>query len=237
MNDNQKRFRLRVIKAAEEALCKNNYVSPIDIFIGMGSLKPSDLEDWRKGRIPYLERAIQGNLSKISFWMKCFREWAKAKGLKPSYTAYIRKKVSGPARELRFSVSRDPGIEESYRTHYVSPLLCEIKERKIMHKLDCPPEGVVFRSVLALLCCECKKNFNKGTFFYCDEGRGLCLVCANLNKLEYLPREERNLTRHIVKSGVDFKRVVEFRYSDISYERIGILVDKESIRNAQKDDY
>ncbi len=92
MNDNQKRLRLRVFQAADGAFEKHNYASPLDMFLGMELLNLARIEDWRKGRIPYLERVIPGSLNKITFCMKCFHEWAKEKGLKPSYTAYVRKR-------------------------------------------------------------------------------------------------------------------------------------------------
>lgn len=141
MNENQKRLRQRALRAAEEALYKHQYVSPIDVFIGMKSLQPAHVDDWRKGRIPYLEKAIQMNLNKISFCMKCFRAWAKEKGLRASPTVYLAR-TKGPKRELRFSVSGHPQIEESYRTHYLSPILSEIKKKKIQEKVDTPPELV-----------------------------------------------------------------------------------------------
>jgi glycyl-tRNA synthetase (class II) len=35
---------------------------------------------WRKGRIDFLERVIQGNLKKISLSMSMFRKWAQGHG-------------------------------------------------------------------------------------------------------------------------------------------------------------
>ena len=93
MNDNQKRLRQRALQAAEEAHHKQQYVSPIDVFIGMKLLQPIHVNDWRKGRISYLERVIQGSLGKITFCMKCFRTWAREKGLKPSPLSIWREPV------------------------------------------------------------------------------------------------------------------------------------------------
>ena len=146
MNDNQKRLRQRAFQAAEEALYKQKYVRPIDVFIGMKLLQPIQVDDWRKGRIPYLERVIQGSLGRITFCMKCFRAWAKEKGLKPSPTTYLSR-TSGPKRELKFSMGGNLEIEQSYRTHYISPVLSEIKQKKLQEKLDKTPELVVFGTV------------------------------------------------------------------------------------------
>lgn len=56
----------------------------IDGLIGMGLLQPVHVQDWKKGKILYLEKVIQDNLHKISHAMNCFRKWAEQKGLKPS---------------------------------------------------------------------------------------------------------------------------------------------------------
>jgi len=95
-------------------------VTAIDIFLGIGMLTTSQVHDWRKGRVPYLEKVIQGNLAKISFAMKCFRSWAASKKLKLSETVYLRH-TKGPKHKLRFSKSGHPDIEKAYRTHFVSP--------------------------------------------------------------------------------------------------------------------
>lgn len=77
MHDNQKRLKQCALQAAEEALYKQQYVSLIDVFIGMKLLQPVHVEDWKKGRRPFLEKVIQENLSKITFCMQCFSAWAK----------------------------------------------------------------------------------------------------------------------------------------------------------------
>ena len=115
-----------MVQAAEAALAHSGYVSAIDILTRSNLLSPWHLQEWRQGRVDYLERVIQGNLKKISLTMKLFREWAHAKGLRPSETGYVRRTRSGKV-VLRFSISGDPGIEKAYRTHYVSPQLSGLR--------------------------------------------------------------------------------------------------------------
>ena len=110
----QDHLRNRVILAAEAALSDHSYVSAIDVLCGMGLLAGSHVQAWRKGRIDFLERVIQGNLHKISSSMAIFRRWALGKGLKPSETRYVRRTRTGIA-DLRFSKSGDPEIEIGYR--------------------------------------------------------------------------------------------------------------------------
>jgi hypothetical protein len=141
---NKKELEQRVIRAAEAALAQQKYVGAVDVLTGMGMLAPTHLQNWRKGRVDYLERVIQGNLKKISLAMKTFRRWAAAKGLKPSQARYMRH-TRGPKVDLRFSKSGNPGIEEAYRTHYLSPELSERKQQNLEERLSQAPRQWFFR--------------------------------------------------------------------------------------------
>lgn len=50
-----------------ELLHEKGFISPVDVFIRLGLLDKKDVEAWRLGRVPYLERVIHANLNKISF--------------------------------------------------------------------------------------------------------------------------------------------------------------------------
>jgi hypothetical protein len=78
----------------------------------MGLLASSAVDSWRKGRVDFLEREIQGSQSKISLSMAIFRRWALEKGLKPSETGYVRHVRSGTV-PLQFSITGDPQIEKN----------------------------------------------------------------------------------------------------------------------------
>jgi hypothetical protein len=134
----------RVHRAAEAALARQQYVSAIDVLCGMGLLAPVRVDDWRRGRIDFLERVIQGNLHRISSSMAIFRRWAAEKGLKPSETGYVRHTRGGTVA-LQFSKSGDPKIEKSYSTHYVSPSLGEQKLQELQEKLERAPQAVVLQ--------------------------------------------------------------------------------------------
>lgn len=133
MAANRTQIEQRIIEVARTTLEHQQFVSPIDILVGIGWLQLSQVEGWRKGYIPYLEKVVQANLSKISFAMKCFRRWAINTGLKPSETAYLVKTKNGK-KALQFSKTAHPTIETAYRTHYISLLLSEkiisLKEKK-----------------------------------------------------------------------------------------------------------
>ncbi len=191
--DREDELRERVVRAAEAALAHHQYVSAIDVLTGTRLLAPTHVESWRKGRIDFLERVIQANLKKISQLMAMFRQWALANGLKPSETCYVRRTRAGTV-DLQFSKSGDPAIERSYRTHYVSPALSERKQQQITEKLSRPAQPVVFEILRDSECSECGTELARGCFLFMEAGQPLCLPCARLDDLEYLPAGDAALT-------------------------------------------
>ena len=115
---NRKILAARVSKAATEALAARHYVTCVDVLVGMGWLDPEAVKRWRKGQVPYLERVVVANLSRISVAMKLFRSWSNQRGLTPSETKYVAHTRGRPP--LRFSKSGNPHLERQYRTHWVS---------------------------------------------------------------------------------------------------------------------
>jgi len=110
----------RVAQAVEELLAKGNVVAPVDVLVHMELLKPKRLEDWRRGRVPYLEKIIDCNLNRLSKLLRILRFYAHDMNLVPSATAYMRW-GKGPKQRLRFTKTGDPQLEEAYARHFVWP--------------------------------------------------------------------------------------------------------------------
>lgn len=113
-----------LVKQMQEAsailLEEKGYVSFVDLLIRMGRLTKEDHDDWRFGRTSCLERVITVNLAKINHLLRAFQQHARAGGLRPSKTAYLSW-GKGQKRQLRFSKSGTPNIEEAYATHFLKP--------------------------------------------------------------------------------------------------------------------
>jgi hypothetical protein len=230
----QRTLEERVVRAAEAALADHDYVSALDIFVGIGLLAAVHMRDWRQGRIPCLEQVIQGNLHKISLSMRIFRRWARERGLRPSETAYIAR-ARGPRRELQFSKSGDPGIEQAYRTHFASPELSTKKQERLRERLSTPPDLVVFCTLRDSRCSECRAELFHGSFLLVENGEPLCLTCADLDHLVYLPSGDAALTRRARKHSTLSAVVVQFSRARKRYERQGILVEEAALERAQEE--
>jgi hypothetical protein len=110
----------RIERAVAKILARGKVVAPVDVLIAMDILKPADLEDWRRGRFPYLERKILGNLTRLSRLLRILRMHAHDLRLVPTVVEY-RRWGKGPKQRLRFSKTGDPGLEEAYSRHFVWP--------------------------------------------------------------------------------------------------------------------
>src|SRR5438128_1243275 len=63
----------RVVRAVAALLERGNVVAPVDVLVGMGMLAPEEIEDWRRGRVGYLEQAAKGSLSRLSRLLRILR--------------------------------------------------------------------------------------------------------------------------------------------------------------------
>ncbi|ETT72314.1 hypothetical protein C173_14790 [Paenibacillus sp. FSL R7-277] len=136
---NRLELRTKVRHVVNEIVSEKGFVSPLDVFLRIGKITSKLVEEWRFGRVPYLERVLQGNLSQFSFIMSLLRENARELHLKPSYTAYMRW-GKGPKRPLRFSKSGDPNVEKHYATHYV-PAKQEVPRNPSLTSWNMQPKG------------------------------------------------------------------------------------------------
>ena len=55
-----------IARAVQAILKTNTVVAPVEVLLHTQRITKQQLEDWRFGRIPYLERVCVGNLSKLS---------------------------------------------------------------------------------------------------------------------------------------------------------------------------
>lgn len=105
---------------------KQGFAAPIDTLMECGVLPKKSYEEWRFGKVSYLEKCCAVNLSKLSFILHQMELYAKKQGWKTSFCYYKQwgvKKKSGqghkPVVPLRFSKSGNAGIEKRYATHFV----------------------------------------------------------------------------------------------------------------------
>lgn len=110
----------RIVRATQQILANGNVVTAVDVLVRMNLLVPERLEDWRCGRVPYLEKVINCNLTQLSRLLRILRFHANDLNLVPSITVYKRW-GKGPKQRLRFSKTGDSRLEKAYARHFVWP--------------------------------------------------------------------------------------------------------------------
>ncbi|KTD62368.1 hypothetical protein [Legionella shakespearei] len=228
---NQQQLTLKIVNLASHILDEHQYVSTIDILLGLGYLSPSILEDWYRGRLSYLENGLQVGSEKLSFAIQFFHQWANQKGLIPRERSYIQK-ASTSTNYLTFSKNAKNETEQYYKTYYISPMLSDKKQQSLIEKIEKAPEPVVYVVVKDSRCSKCQKEIPRGSFLMIDNSEPFCMTCSPYKDHVYLPAGDALLIRRAKKYSKNFAVVVKFSQARKRYERQGLLITEDALRHA-----
>jgi hypothetical protein len=110
------------------------------------------------------------------------------------------------------------------------------------HEVSKQPEGassagepVVFSILRASQCSQCKTKLEAGSFLTLEKGQPLCLTCADLDHLVFLPRGDTALTGRARKHSSLSVVVVKFSRARQRYERQGVLAEEAALDRAQEE--
>ncbi len=96
-----------------------------------------------------------------------------------------------------------------------------------------PDDVVVFIVTKDARCDECAAELPGGSFLRVEDKTALCLDCADLDALEFLPSGDAALTRRASKHSAKKAVVVEWSRRRKRYERRGTLVEPAAIGKAE----
>jgi hypothetical protein len=102
-------------------------------------------------------------------------------------------------------------------------------------KVSQPGEIVVFWIIRDSTCAECGDQLGKGRFLRMEAERPLCLACADVDHLLFLPRGNPALTRRASRYSTLRAVVVRFSRSRKRYERQGVLVEEQALGRAEQE--
>jgi hypothetical protein len=94
---------------------------------------------------------------------------------------------------------------------------------------------VIFSILRDSKCSECGVELSKGSFLKMEKDKPLCLECADLDHLVFLPSGDTALTRRSRKYSMLSAVVVRFSRSRGRYERQGLLIESEALERAQQE--
>ncbi|TCK21855.1 DUF2293 domain-containing protein [Pseudonocardia endophytica] len=218
----------RVRTAAEQALAASGVVTPCDVLCGLGWVAPPNVERWRSGRMPHLASVLPVPLERVTSVLDVAGRWAAERGLQAVEGEQLT--VGRDRRPLRFAEDGPPALELAMRTHWLSPDLTAAKRDRVVEKQNKTPDLIVVEPVFAFTCVGC--GADEGLFT--EEERGpVCLTCADLDHLVFLPSGDATLTRRARAQSTLSAVVVRWNRRRKRNERRGALVEVDALERAE----
>jgi hypothetical protein len=214
-----------VVTAAGEVLARRKFVTVADVCVGLGWLASRNVDRWRQGQVPDLESLLPVHGDRLAQLPVILERWAEANALRPVETDYVA--ATRDRRQLRFTSAGDPATECAWRTHWVSAELSAPQQER----MAAAPDLVVVQPVKDWSCAECGGT---GDLLIMDGVCPLCLTCADLDHLVFLPAGDAALTRRAKKASRLSAVVVQWNRARKRYQRRGILVEEPALEQAEQ---
>jgi hypothetical protein len=219
----------RVATAAEAVLTRQKAIAAVDVLCGIGWLHPTHVDTWRKGRVDCLETLAAVPAPRLVEAMRLLHQWAVRQGLVASQVDYVG--ASRDRRPLQFTVDADPAVETLFRTHWTLAGLTEAQRDRVTKKQTAAPDLLVIQSLNDFICTGCGGTDD---LLMMEEAGPICMTCADMDHLVFLPSGDATLTRRAKKASVLSAVVVRFNRSRRRYERQGILVETQAVDQAEE---
>jgi hypothetical protein len=228
-------MRERVVTAAEAVVRRDGAVGPLELLQQIGFLHVSHVQQWRNGNEFYsnLESHIQCGQKKLAETWKHFFEWVREKNLEPFEATYAAASRHG-SQPLQSTIDGNPEREQFFRTQFRPANLSPVQQQRLEKKLNKTADLTVFQLTSDRAeCSQCGMEIFKGQLMFLEKQTPLCLTCADLDHLEFLPSGDTALTRRTRKYSPLVAIVVKFSRARKRYERQGILAIPDAIARAE----
>jgi hypothetical protein len=209
----------RVQRIADAVLAEGRSVRPVDVLVGLGWLAQVNVERWMQGRIPSLVRCAGVDEDHVAVAVTALRRWAEERGLPPCEVDY---------GDLKFTADGDEDAERAYRMQWGSTE----SSAPVVVRPSGPRPLTVISSRRDWACASCGDT---GDFLRKHEAGVICLDCADLGHLEFLPSGDAALTRRATKASRLSAVVVRWSTRRNRYERQGILAEPAAIEQAAQE--
>lgn len=107
-------------------------------------------------------------------------------------------------------------------------------QRATPSRVPAPPDIKVFISNRDGTCDDCGAGLGHSAWIHLDRAKGaVCLPCADLDHLEFLPTGDAALTRRAKRASTLWAVVLKWSRSRKRYERQGLLVERPALEAAE----
>lgn len=219
----------RVAAAAATALADTRTVDPLDVLCRLGWVAPVHVERWRTGRIARLGPVLPVPLERVGQVVDALRGWASENGLSEQQGDELT--IGRDARPLRFADDAPDDLERALRARWLSPDMTPPQRERAVERQNRPPELVVIEPDRTFTCVGCEGTDELLTM---EERGPVCLTCADLDHLVFLPSGDATLTRRARAQGTLSAVVVRWNRRRKRYERRGALVEADALERAEQ---
>ncbi|MDL4774402.1 DUF2293 domain-containing protein [Actinomadura xylanilytica] len=219
----------RVEDAADGILKRTRSVSAVEVFTQIRWLRTAQVDEWRQGRHASLEAVMPVGADRIGDAARALRAWAEARGLDSSEAVYLA--ATRDRRALRFTAAGGEAAERALRLHWTSPDLTPAQRERLTAKQNRAPDLVAVVPEKAWACAGCGGT---GEFHLVEDDAPLCLACADLDHLVFLPSGDAALSRRAKKESGLSALVMRFNRRRKRYERRGLLVEEAALQRAEE---
>jgi hypothetical protein len=221
----------------EQVLGKSSTVSLLDVLSAAGFLHWSHVEQWRRGNPAYehILEHVQCGAPKLRQIVGLFLEEVASRRLTAVEAAPTRRTPTGMV-PLKYTADGDPVVAALYNRHYARAGLTDKQLARTREKVEKVEDLVVLVAVARdILCSECGGSVSPGEFLTMEGSQPLCLACADMDHLEFLPSGNVALTRRAKKYSPLSAVVLRFNRSRKRYERQGLLVTPDALARADEE--
>jgi hypothetical protein len=220
----------RVGRAAQEVLADQGSVTFVDVLVDLGWLAGVHVDIWRHGRVAYLQELVRVRPERVRAALQLLDAWAEERRLLERDLVPLAR--SRQRTESRFAAGSDPGLERAIRVCWVRPDLPDRDQERAVERRNAAPDLVVISPLHDdWTCHECGGS---GDLLLMEGPGPICLRCADLDHLVFLPAGDAALTRRAKKASTLSAVVVRFARARKRNERQGILVEQEPLDAAEQ---
>jgi hypothetical protein len=233
---NPKNLQQRVFKAADSLLKHDGSVGPLELLQEMNFLSHAHVKSWKQGLPQYssIEPSIQCGEKKLQQTYQHFHQWVKQSNLEPFTATYTQATRSG-AQPLKISDDDNEATDTFFRTHFRPANLTAAKKERLEKKANKVPDLLVYQVTSKQSeCGECNAELFSGDLIMLEGDAALCLSCADMDHLEFLPSGDAAMTRRSKKASPLSAIVMRFNQRRKRYQRMGMLVTSAAIDAAEQ---
>ncbi|WP_424185169.1 DUF2293 domain-containing protein [Actinokineospora sp. G85] len=221
------RLARRVAEVAEELLGRKGVVTPLDVLNGLGWLSSRVVRSWELGTVPVLDATAAVPAERVAEAVASLHEWAGGRGLTVAEAEFVA--ATRDRRPLRFTAGGD---ERRFHVRWVDPGLSGAK----LARATAPkaPELMVLIAERGWHCGLCGEPGAADGCHFVEDGKPVCLDCADFGHLVFLPSGDAALTRRARKATGLAAVVARWNRSRKRFDRRGLLVERAALEEAER---